>query len=191
LCGIILNRLSRQKLIPFLNPDKKQKLSISILSNKENNVHSPQDLVNAFSAFFATILNKFEFFSIDKCKNYVSDFFERTLSLKNLIKSDIIKFEFGSTNVILVKDSLKKLNAKSALVQLISRQESLKIAPPKSMHPRLHIYSICVSKLVKYQTNGRFHILPPIIKVKGITHRSTITAQSQLFHHSLKSSNRF
>jgi hypothetical protein len=67
-----------QKLNPFLNPNKKQKISVSILSNKENKIHSSQDLVEAFSSFFANILNKYNFINIKSCERYVNDFFSMT-----------------------------------------------------------------------------------------------------------------
>ncbi len=57
------------KLNPFLNPNEKQKISVSILSNKENNIHSSQDLVNAFSNYFASILNKYNFLPLVLCKS--------------------------------------------------------------------------------------------------------------------------
>ena len=40
-----------QKLNPFLNPNKKESISVSLLSNKNNNIHSTQDLVQAFCWF--------------------------------------------------------------------------------------------------------------------------------------------
>ena len=47
-----------QKLNPFLNPNKKQKISSSLLNTNETNIQSSQDLVNVFSNFFSSILEK-------------------------------------------------------------------------------------------------------------------------------------
>ena len=102
------------KLNPFLNPNKKQKISASILSSKENNIHSSNDIVNAFSNYFATILNKFNFMQLDYCKSSVDNFFEKTSSLKNLIPNDFVKFEFGLTSIVEVNELLRKINVKSA-----------------------------------------------------------------------------
>jgi len=102
------------KLNPFLNPNKKQKISASILSSKENKIHSSNDLVNAFSNYFATILNKFNFINLDCCKLFIDNFFENSSSLKNLIPNDSVKFEFGATTTVEVNSRLKKLNSKSA-----------------------------------------------------------------------------
>ena len=102
------------KLNPFLNPNKKQKISASILSSKENNIHSSNDIVNAFSNYFATILNKFNFINLDCCKLFIDDFFENSSSLKNLRPNDSVKFEFGATTTVEVNSRLKKLNSKSA-----------------------------------------------------------------------------
>ena len=55
-----------QKLNPFLNHNKKEKISASLLSNKENNIHSSQDLVEAFSNFFPSILT-----NTNDCKRFV------------------------------------------------------------------------------------------------------------------------
>jgi hypothetical protein len=103
-----------QKLNPFLNPNKKQKINVSLISNKDNNIHSSQDLVQAFSNFFSSILNKFKFIDIEICKSFVHNFFINSSSLSALLSTDIPKFEFGSIPDQTVTDFLKKINPKSA-----------------------------------------------------------------------------
>ena len=85
-----------QKLNPFLNPNKKESISISLLSNSDNNIHSSQDLVQAFSNFFSSILNNINFIDIETCKLFVHNHFSKFQTLKNLIPTDLPKFEFLS-----------------------------------------------------------------------------------------------
>ena len=121
-----------QKLNPFLNPNKKQKISISILSNKENNIHSAQDLVNAFSNFFSSILCKFKFIRIDICKNYATDFFSKGPLHQLLQSKQEIVFDFGSTTRSIVESYLSKINVKTA---------------PGSINIEARVFNECASEL--------------------------------------------
>ena len=64
------------KLNPFLNPNKKQKISAAFLSSKKVNINSSQELVDTFSNFFSSILNNFKFINIKDCKLYLNSLFD-------------------------------------------------------------------------------------------------------------------
>lgn len=148
-----------------MNPNKKQKISISILSNKDNNIHSPQDLTNAFSAFFASILNKFEFFNTEKCKKYVSNFFEQTHSLKNVVNPES-KFEFDSTNEIQVKYFLKKLNAKSAPGSIDIEAIIFKECADELAETLSNLFNLCLGSN-EIPDEWKVSRITPIFKGKG------------------------
>jgi len=99
-----------QKLNPFLNPNKKQKISVSLISNINNNIHLAQDLVQAFSNYFASILSKFDFLNIKICIQFVQNFFEKNSTLASLWPSNLLKFEFGLITETKVLEQLKKMN---------------------------------------------------------------------------------
>ena len=102
------------KLNPFLNPNKKQKITTALLSSKESNISSPQELVNSFSNYFSTILNKYKFYSINSCLGYLHHLFNTNSNLALLNNASKPKFELAHITPDLVKVKLARLNSKSA-----------------------------------------------------------------------------
>jgi hypothetical protein len=171
-----------QKLNPFLNPNKKEKISASLLSNKENNIHSSQDLVEAFSNFFSSILTKLKFVNINDCKRFVINHFTRSHTLANLIPSDLPKFDFGLVPEKVVLANLSKMNSKSApgsvdIESIIFKQCSAELTPPLT-----GLFNWCI----KSNTIGKQLTSHRSLKVKATNHPLIITDRYQYYLQLLK-----
>ena len=153
-----------QKLNPFLNPNKKQKISVSLISNIINNIHSAQDLVQAFSNYFASILNKFDFLNINVCIQFVQKFFEENSTLANLGPSNV--FEFGLTNETIVLEQLKKMNPKSAPGSVNIESKIFKECAPQLAPALSELLYLCIENKTIPDEWKIAHITP-IYKVKG------------------------
>lgn len=102
-----------KKLKPFFQPNKITTLSphFFALVNKNFNCH---DMVNLFSNYFSSILNKFDLINIDSCLDYVENHFRNINFQQKICKTD--KFLIEPLSLASVIDQLKKIDPKVRLV---------------------------------------------------------------------------
>ncbi len=100
------------KLDPFLNPNKKTRVSSALLSSSTSN-SSINELTNVFVNFFSSIINNFTFLNLDICTNYIETTFYSLPSLSTFL-NDNNKYEIEQFEENEVINCLKELDDQSA-----------------------------------------------------------------------------
>lgn len=97
-----------KKLNPYLNPNKKNGANYTDIAGS-NPYFTAQDMVNAFSNFFASILNNIKFCSLSESRSYIKNHLNSSSELNSLLNA-APSFSFENITIESVSDALKKLD---------------------------------------------------------------------------------
>ena len=151
------------KLNPFLNPNKKQKISAALLSSKKVNINSSQELVDTFSNFFSSILNNFKFINIKDCKLYLNSLFDSNQILASYSNNN---FEISSVSVDTVFDKLGKLNPRSAPGSVGIESRIFKDCASELKSVFTDLFNVCIAN-TDFPDEWKVSYITPIYKGKG------------------------
>ena len=151
------------KLNPFLNPNKKQKISAALLSSKKVNINSSQDLVDTFSNFFASILKSFKFIDINDCKSYLNSLFKSDSILASHSNKN---FEFTPVSEDAVFKKLEKLNPRSAPGSVGIESRIFKDCADEIKIVITDLFNVCI-KTNDFPNEWKTSFITPIYKGKG------------------------
>ena len=154
------------KLNPYLNPNKKQKISAALLSSKEVNLTSAQDIVNSFSNFFASILNSFKFLAFEVCINYTHNLFNSIPSLVKLNDPSRAKFQLDIITAQIVADKLGTLNSKSAPGVVGIESRIFKECNDELKEILADLFNLCI-KQNEFPEEWKVSYITPIYKGKN------------------------
>jgi hypothetical protein len=149
----ILNRLSYSSkklwkiLYPYINPNKKQSISPSLILENTSSSNPILELANIFINYFSSIISTFPFLNINTCHNFIDNFFRNTPSL-SIFHNINTKFDVSHFTRLEVEETLSRIDEFAApgpvnIHSVIFKECAAELAPILTS-----FFNLCIDKSI-------------------------------------------
>jgi hypothetical protein len=152
------------KLNPFLNPNKKTRISHSLLTSCTSN-SSVNELANVFVNFFSSIINSFTFLNHDICSNYIDSMFNTIPSLSIFLNNNN-KYDIEQLEENEVINCLKELDDHAAPGAVNVKSCVFKHCAEELGPPLTKLFNACINNSM-IPNEWKIAYITPIYKGKG------------------------